>query len=211
MPYCENGDLFGLIEQKDGLVENTARYFSHQIADAVSYMHDENVVHRDIKLENVVINKEFKAQFIDFGFAVKHDRVDKVEPSEVTKYGTITYFPPELLGLENLVKQKPDLTVSYKKCDMFSLGVLIFQLFIGRLPFMKASATDDHYKFIMNGDWATFWKIHPGKDALNALSNPSEFKKMIKKLLTPVPEDRLSPQELLAHRFMSQNVEEEDA
>ena len=45
LPYSSNGDLFGLIEQKDGLAENTARYFSHQIIKAVSYMHKLNVVH----------------------------------------------------------------------------------------------------------------------------------------------------------------------
>ena len=73
LPFMRNGDLFDLTKTAQGLPENLARKFAKQVLLAMKYLHDNSVSHRDIKLENVVVNDELNAELIDFGFAESRD------------------------------------------------------------------------------------------------------------------------------------------
>ena len=68
--YCPNGELFSyLAGQEDGLPSSICKYYFRQLIQAVHYMHTQGVAHRDLKLENVLLNKEFDLKIIDLGFA----------------------------------------------------------------------------------------------------------------------------------------------
>ena len=69
MEYVPRGDLFDLCETKGAMGENIGRLFFKQLLDAIEYMHEKRVVHLDIKLENILVDKYYNLKLADFGFA----------------------------------------------------------------------------------------------------------------------------------------------
>ena len=69
--YCENGELFSYLKQAGRFPEDISRFYFHQLISAIEYMHNEGYAHRDIKLCNIVLDKEFDLKLCDFGFAVE--------------------------------------------------------------------------------------------------------------------------------------------
>ena len=74
LEYCKHGDLFDFIlavEKKGKFIpENIVRYYFHQLVDAISYLHDKGFAHRDIKLQNILVNKEYNLKIFDFNLAM---------------------------------------------------------------------------------------------------------------------------------------------
>jgi serine/threonine-protein kinase ULK/ATG1 len=101
--------------------EETAQRIIYCIADAVGLIHSKGIAHRDIKLANILLKNDFQIKLADFGFAkVFHENV-----LMETYCGTPITMAPEIL-----------LSLPYdKKCDVWSLGIILFQLVYGRLPF----------------------------------------------------------------------------
>ena len=86
--------------------EDCGRYFIHQLVDVLSYMHKRNVVHRDLKLENILLDEKLNVKVSDFGFSsYKHVRKLK------SYNGTMTYMAPEI---------KEGLVYNGKQTDVFS-------------------------------------------------------------------------------------------
>uniref|UniRef100_H2ZHI2 non-specific serine/threonine protein kinase n=1 Tax=Ciona savignyi TaxID=51511 RepID=H2ZHI2_CIOSA len=121
-------DLFEFIDREPKLDEALASYIFRQIASAVDFLHQEGVVHRDIKDENVIIDEYFQCKLIDFGSASFY------QPGKTfsTFCGTIEYCSPEVL-LGNSY-QGPEL-------EMWALGVTLYTLVFGENPFLTAEDT----------------------------------------------------------------------
>ena len=92
------------------------------IAEAISHLHGKGIAHRDIKLANVLLKKDFTIKLADFGFAKESGQEEDMMR---TYCGTPITMAPEIL------QGKP----YDKKCDIWSLGVILFQLIFGKLPF----------------------------------------------------------------------------
>jgi hypothetical protein len=92
-------------------------------ADAISYIHSRNILHLDLKPENVLLDEHGRAKITDFGLAVL-DRQVQALAGEITGYGTFDYCPPE---------QRFGLPVDARS-DLFSLAVMSYELLTGRLP-----------------------------------------------------------------------------
>lgn len=133
MPHIPNSiDLFDLIEQHDYLDEHTIKHLFKQIASAVNHLHKNNVVHRDIKDENVVIDlKEMSCKLIDFGSAAFMAKEETGEGEAFTSfYGTIDYCPPEVL------KGTPYTGIPQ---DIYALGVLLYCMTFKEVPFRNVA------------------------------------------------------------------------
>uniref|UniRef100_A0A8B9ZKU8 PAS domain-containing serine/threonine-protein kinase n=1 Tax=Anas platyrhynchos TaxID=8839 RepID=A0A8B9ZKU8_ANAPL len=117
-------DLFTFIDNQPDLDEPLASYLFRQIVSAVGYLHCRNILHRDIKDENIVIAEDFTVKLVDFGSAAY------LEPGKLfyTFCGTIEYCSPEVLSGQ--AYHGPEL-------EMWSLGVTLYTLIFGENPFCE--------------------------------------------------------------------------
>ena len=135
MEYCDGETLFELMEkQQEGLGEAKALMIFKQLSDALEYMDRVNVCHRDIKLENIVIDKDLNIKLIDFGCAI----IQKKNDLSTDYIGTEIYMAPEIK------LQKP---YDGKRADAFSSGVVLFILIKGYFPFTDDASKSHYCKF----------------------------------------------------------------
>lgn len=112
MEYVQGGLLFDFCQSFGAMGEDVGRFFLAQLLDAVEYMHERKVVHRDLKLENILIDDNFNLKIADFGFA-SYKSIDALNSYR----GTMTYMAPEI---------KEGKTYKGKQVDLFSMGVILF-------------------------------------------------------------------------------------
>ncbi|CAB9511922.1 MAP kinase-activated protein kinase 2 (Fragment) [Seminavis robusta] len=132
MEQMEGGELFDYVVQKGTLNEEEASKIVRRVTSALVYMHDKNIVHRDLKPENLLLKRkprpteDVEVKIIDFGLSKA-----MVEPVARTFLGTRGYLAPEML-------QRREYT---KAVDTWALGVIVFVLLCGCLPFDDDSST----------------------------------------------------------------------
>uniref|UniRef100_H2Y4G8 non-specific serine/threonine protein kinase n=1 Tax=Ciona savignyi TaxID=51511 RepID=H2Y4G8_CIOSA len=107
--------------------EEQARHWFCQLASALEYMHRRGVAHRDIKLENILIDQHNTIKLCDFGFSKMTDRRSGILPENSTTYcGSLGYCAPEIL------RRTP---YDPWKSDIWSLGVVLYRMVVGGMPF----------------------------------------------------------------------------
>ncbi|KAF9948706.1 NUAK SNF1-like kinase 1, partial [Mortierella alpina] len=130
LDYASGGELFEFVADKRAMAsEQDMQYIFAQIVDAVDYLHQHNTVHRDLKLENVLLEPRKgaplrpKVKLTDFGLAKV---IEQEAPLLTTRCGSEDYAAPEIiLGLP----------YDGREADIWSLGVLLYALLVGFLPF----------------------------------------------------------------------------
>jgi len=104
------------------LPESEVKVIFQQLAEGVSYLHKHNIAHRDLKLENILINSDKNIKIIDFGFSLV---TSKNKPLNIC-CGTPSYMAPELIAKKNYYGHL---------VDIWALGILLFVLLSGQFPF----------------------------------------------------------------------------
>lgn len=127
MQLAENGTLLDYIRKVDHLEESLARKLFLQLISAVGYCHLKGVVHRDIKLENILLDSQNNLKLIDFGFA-RSNMIPADDEAILSKTfcGSYAYASPEIL---RAIPYDPF------KSDIWATGVVLYAMVIGRLPF----------------------------------------------------------------------------
>ena len=145
MEYVDHGSLLSQLGDNMGFGEDFGRLIFAQLLDGLEVIHNSNVVHRDIKLENIMLSgSDFTLKYVDFGFAT-----EKSSGYLTTYLGTPNYAAPELH------MKRPYLGV-YE--DIFSLGVTLFITVTGYLPFILPLPNDPLYRFIFDVDYISYWR-----------------------------------------------------
>ncbi|XP_037911508.1 testis-specific serine/threonine-protein kinase 3-like isoform X1 [Hermetia illucens] len=127
MQFAENGSLLDLIRKEGYLDENRARKYFRQLIAVLDYCHNQGVVHRDIKCENLLFDKNYNIKLIDFGFARGNMKPNGTNiPLSETYCGSYAYASPEVL---KGIPYQPQYS------DIWASGVVLFAMVFGRLPF----------------------------------------------------------------------------
>lgn len=124
MEYCSGGEAFDYIVKNGKISEESgqAQSIFSQIVEAVGYCHSHGFVHRDLKLENILLNNDGQVKLIDFGFTRDYTRQNLLQ----TYCGSLAYAAPEMIcGTK----------YSGPCADVWSLGVILYSLVCGHLPF----------------------------------------------------------------------------
>lgn len=200
LKFYENGDLFENISRGGPVHEGIARYYFLQLVNVLEYLHVRNVAHRDIKLDNILLDDNFQLMLIDFGFAEEwrtklSENLDDLERAKIM--GTKGYISPEQFYSDG---KEP---IWLKKWDIFALGVVLFILLKGIIPFKSPTRDDEYYQYLILNKNTYFWKMHQKKKrdfankAYNHLSY--EVKELIWDLLNPDPHKRPEISEIKEH------------
>lgn len=184
MDYEERGSFHSFIQTNKGKIsEQQAYLFFSQILGAVSFLHKNDIIHRDIKPENILLDKNFTAKLGDFGWA------DKFGPRfRDTFCGTIEYMAPEIVNEDTYDFQ----------IDVWSLGVLLYEMFHGYSPF-KAEL----YHYDPNARAEEIFKNIKEKDKIVFEVEISELcKDLIQKLLIKNSRYRIKLCEIYEHQWI---------
>ncbi|RPA77255.1 kinase-like protein [Ascobolus immersus RN42] len=177
LEYCPGDELYGYLVKHGRLdTEKVERIFS-QLVGAVSYVHAKNCVHRDLKLENILLDKHENVKLCDFGFTREYERNKLLD----TYCGTVCYSAPEML--------KGEKYHAYA-VDVWSLGVILYTLLVGELPFDE----DD--------ELLTKAKILEGEPKYHD-HMPEEAVNLIKLCLSKNPMDRPGFDAILSHPYLA--------
>ncbi|KAL5018480.1 hypothetical protein ScPMuIL_004202, partial [Solemya velum] len=158
LEYCPEGELFDYIVSKDRLEENEARIFFRQIVAAVAYIHEMGYAHRDLKPENLLLDEDQNLKLIDFGLCAKPK--GGMENHLYTCCGSPAYAAPELVsGKEYLGAE----------ADLWSMGVLLYALLCGYLPF-DDEKIPQLYRKIQSGRYETpSWLSEESKELISCM------------------------------------------
>lgn len=183
------GEIFDYIffPQK-GFGENIGRYLFAQLLNGLEACHKSGIVHRDMKTENIMLALNWEIKIADFGFATKADG-KKGNGLLYTSLGTASYASPEVLS------KKPYLGV---QADIFSLGVCLFVLVTGKMPFKHAMPDDAYYREIIKMNYNKYWEKISSKIPL--VSN--EFKQLFVMLINFDPCSRPTIEEAREHSWI---------
>ena len=171
------GDLLGFIRKRGKLSETVSKIIFKQLIEGLKYIHKRKIVHRDIKLDNILIDLTNTIKICDFGVS------RKISPDEIMHEhcGTPAYIAPEIF--ENL---------GYYgfQCDIWSAGVTLYYILSGIQPF-RANSIKDLEKKVIIGDF----------EPLEEVSN--EANDLIKLMLKTDPSKRISEDKILNHPWLA--------
>lgn len=174
--YVSGGQLLDYIIQHGSLREHHARKFTRGIASALQYLHANNIVHRDLKIENIMISTSGEIKIIDFGLSNLFDKTKQLH----TFCGSLYFAAPELL------KASP---YTGPEVDVWSFGVVLYVLVCGKVPFDDENSSVLHEK-IKQG------KVeYPQHLSIEVIS-------LLSKMLVVDPHRRATLKQVVEHHWM---------
>ena len=124
LELCPNGSLMEMLRRRKQFTEPEARFFMVQLIGACHYMHNHQVIHRDLKLGNIMLDSKMNVKVGDFGLAAL---IENPGERKKTMCGTPNYIAPEVLF---------DTANGHSfEVDTWSIGVILYTLVIGKPPF----------------------------------------------------------------------------
>ncbi|XP_012509641.1 PREDICTED: serine/threonine-protein kinase 33 [Propithecus coquereli] len=194
LELCEDGELKEILNRKGHFSENETRWIIQSLASAIAYLHSNDIVHRDLKLENIMVKSSFiddnnelnlNIKVTDFGLAVK--KQGRSEAMLQTTCGTPIYMAPEVINAHDYSQQ----------CDIWSIGVIMYILLCGEPPFL-ASSEDKLFELIRKGE------LRFEDPIWDSVSDSA--KSVLKQLMKVDPAHRITAKELLDNQWLTGNT-----
>lgn len=126
MDYAERGDLLQMIQACGEISEEKAKQMFKEMSEAIKYLHDLGITHRDLKCENILIMRDKRIVVSDFGFSRLFPDLQRSDVMSNTYCGSRAYASPEVLSGS---------PYDPRKNDVWSLGVILFTMICGKMPF----------------------------------------------------------------------------
>ena len=206
--FCNGGSLTDNLNKyvqihRKAFSEEIVQYLMKQIVSAIYYLHMNKIVHRDLKLDNILLNfpnendkanlNMLKAEIklIDFGFATRLRTVYGNLANTIL--GTPSNMEPHML--RDMENQRPSLKGYNEKVDIWSLGTLCYEMLVGRMAFAGHSM-EELYKKVKAGNYKL--PLWLSKEAVSFINGMLQYDS----------NKRLSAFELLNHDFLKKNVKE---
>ncbi|PVU93802.1 hypothetical protein BB561_003036 [Smittium simulii] len=182
MEHNSGGELLHHIRNRGRLMERDARIFFRQIVSAVDYCHRNCIIHRDLKLENVMLDSEKRIRLIDFGFANTFYWDKQLD----TFCGSPFYAAPEMVN---------GIKYTGPEVDIWSMGVILFFMLCGRTPF-----EGENLKEIYD-------KISKGRFIMPQFLSNSACS-LLQRMLTVNPKKRITMAEIKAHAWINTDYDD---
>ena len=177
LEYVENGSLHQMVKQSGKMGEHLVFIFVKQILEGLAYLHNQGIIHRDIKGANLLLTKNGVVKLADFGYSILNDK-NKVN----SIVGTACFMAPEV------IEQKGNIS---PKCDIWSLGSTIVQLLTTRPPYYEFEPMAAMFRIVTD-------------DCPPLPTGISEhLKNFLLKCFTKDPSKRPSAKELLQHPWIT--------
>ena len=186
LQYAPKGELFNYVYcTHKGLQEKFSKVIFSKIVKGVQACHNAGICHRDLKMQNILVDENFNPKICDFGFATFN--TGKLnEP-----LGTLNYAAPEIL------LHKP---YDGFKADIFSLGVVLLTLVTCKIGFQEATKRDPYYRLIMTKHYGQYWNV-----VSSQIGEVSEdLKKLYNKMVSFRPQERPTIEEILSDDWMKE-------
>ncbi|OLY78185.1 Fatty acyl-CoA synthetase and RNA processing-associated kinase 1 [Smittium mucronatum] len=186
LEYASGGELFDYIMKNQCLKDSEAKRIFSQLVLAVSFLHKNEIVHRDLKLENILLDSKKNVKVTDFGFANHFDEVHG--ELMITSCGSPCYAAPELVVSNGMY--------AGTNVDVWSCGVILFAMLAGYLPFDDDESNPNGeninllYKYILSTDL-----YYPSQISKSARS-------LISRLLVTDPVNRATMAEVRQHPWL---------
>ena len=195
MELCRGGELFDRIAECGRLDEPTAQCYLVQMARAVAHCHAHNVYHRDLKPENILLDEYDQVKIADFGLAaLAHQVREDASFLQHTKCGSLMYAAPEVLV------STEQTGYDAAKADVWSLGIILYSMLSGALPFRMAVASKcPRYAIVQQRGVRILCEA-------NAFS--PDATELLCAMLDPDPSKRISAKEILTSTWVSPAVAE---
>uniref|UniRef100_A0A3Q3MNH0 Serine/threonine-protein kinase PLK n=1 Tax=Labrus bergylta TaxID=56723 RepID=A0A3Q3MNH0_9LABR len=183
LEYCSRKSLAHILKARKVLTEPEVRYYLRQIVSGLRYLHEQEILHRDLKLGNFFVSESMELKVGDFGLAAK------LEPAgnrRKTICGTPNYLSPEVLNKQGHGCES----------DIWALGCVMYTMLLGRPPF-ETTNLKETYKCIREARYSLPSSLSP------------QAKQLIASLLAKIPEDRPNLDLILRHDFFTQGFSPE--
>jgi protein kinase A len=135
MDFVEGGELFSLLRKSQRFPNPVAKFYAAEVTLALEYLHSHQIIYRDLKPENLLLDRHGHLKITDFGFA------KDVPDITWTLCGTPDYLAPEVVSSKGY----------NKSVDWWSLGILIFEMLCGFTPFWDSGSPVKIYENILRG------------------------------------------------------------
>ncbi|XP_029653610.2 NUAK family SNF1-like kinase 1 [Octopus sinensis] len=189
MEYAAGGELYSFIKihPENRLPEDRARPYIRQIISAVHYLHERGVAHRDLKMENIMLDEKKKnIKIVDFGLSNTFSKDNLMK----THCGSPEYAAPELFNPSE--KYGPEI-------DIWSLGIIFYTMLVGKLPFTTPSSDQFRRRELQSQIEKGLVNCH-FKEMMHLTP---ECKELINKLIEPSPSLRLPLMDVEIHPWVT--------